>query len=93
MPSGRADGRASDRDLRPVLVDHHERVQTPAAGGHWKRRCGGEMTVVEDRDDGAEQWMWIQIFPLPFFGSHPISVFPDTLAGGTVGEGGVGKPA
>jgi hypothetical protein len=88
--SGCADGRASDRDPRAVLVDHHERAKTSAAGGNWRRRCGGETTVVEDGDDGAEQWMWIWIFPLRFFGSHSISVFPDTLAGG---RGGVEKPA
>jgi hypothetical protein len=59
--SGRANGRASDPDPPAVLVDHHERAKTSTAGGHWRRRCGGETTVVEDGDDRAEQWMWIWI--------------------------------
>jgi hypothetical protein len=55
-----------------VLVDHHERAETFAAGGHWRRRCGGETTVVEDRDDRAEQWMWMWI---RFFWQSSLSRF------------------
>jgi hypothetical protein len=58
-------GRASDPAPPAVLLDHHERAETSAAEAHWRRRCDGETTVVEDGDDGAEQWIWI--FPLRCF--------------------------